>query len=70
MAGGRVMHQCNKLCNEKFAEEIKANNKKENEDLVKMIVECVESCMDRVNELLRERGHEDLVEPFTHTEFD
>ena len=61
------MRQCNKLCSEKYAEVIKANNK-ENEYLVKVVLECVESCMKKVNELLRERGHEDLVEPFTRTE--
>ena len=55
-------------CSEKYTEEIKTNNKKENGYLVKMVVQCVERCMDKVNELLHERGHEDLVEPFTRTE--
>ena len=68
VTGGRVLHQCNNACSEKFAEEIKANNMNENDNLVKMVINCVEDCMDKVNKILHERGLDDLVEPFTRDE--
>ena len=70
VAGGPVLYHCNIFCSKKYAEEIKANNMKKNDDLFKTVVECAEACVDQMNEEMRKRGMEHLVEPNTHIKLD
>ena len=66
-----VYFKCNGACIMKYADELKTNNMELNDELLLQITRCIYQCMQGVNEKLREKGREDLVEstafvePFT-----